>query len=442
MSDWFDRLFHDSKAAKPMLHHFGRSINAQLNPQEHQLFNQAAEAFSNGQTTQAYEYYLRSLENFTGDTSNQNVRLHYEEEVLHFELYQGSAVIRGVVTDKTFEAHTVITSRFLMNVAVKRHLLERNDQLTYVRYYTHGDFLELKVYLYNTTMTPQKIFYPLRELALNGDYEKEYIHYHFKQSQLTEVEHLQKIDESELQIKYDAMQTWITDCQKELTQLPSNDNISTVSFTLLRLLFQIDYLLVPHKDIMQEIFEKINSYFTDDERLVEQKNDELLTFIQKLQKLEFTAFSSQFYKACYTFSPMEHTTSEELNQFIEASLEKYRWFRQHRYDHVASTINRYIPLYILYNYGLHPSYRALLHLLVETQNSDFFVSLGYKALYHTESKTFEKDAIVKGIDNAIKPYQERFAHLEAFGKMLNYTTLEEFSHSFYLHLKNLNYTER
>jgi hypothetical protein len=290
-------------------------------------------------------------------------------------------------------------------------------------------------------MTPQKIFYPLRELALNADYEKEFLHYQFKQSQLAEVEHLQEIDEGELQIKYEAMQQWIANCQKELTQLPSNDNNTTVSFTLLSLLFQIDYLLVPHKDIMQEVFENINSFFTNDERLIEQKNDELLTFIQKLQKLTFEEFTPHFYKAQYTFSPMEHTTSEELNQFIEASLEKFRWFRQHRYEHVASTISRYIPLYILYNYGIHPSYRALLHLLVEIQNSDFFVALGYEAMYDTERKSFKKDAILTAINDAIEPYQEQFIHLESFGKTLNYTTLEEFSHSFYLHLKNLNYTE-
>ncbi len=442
MSDWFYRLFHHAKTAKPIVHHFGRSINAQLNPQEHELFNQAVEAFREGKKVEAFEYYLRSLENFNAALSNENVRLHYEEETLHFTLYQGTAIIRGTVTEKTFEAHSIITSRDLMNVAIKRHILERNEQLTYIRYYTHGDFLMLKLYLDNTTMTPQKIFYPLRELALNADYEKEYLHYHYKQKRLIEVDHLLPIDDNELRIKYDAMQSWITDCQKDLTQLPANDNISTVSFTLLSLLFQIDYLIVPHKDIMQETFEKINSYFTDDERLVEQKNDELLLFIESLQKLPYEAFVSQCYKAHYTFSPMEHTTMEELNLFIEASLEKFRWFRHHRYEHVASTINRYIPLYILYNYGLHPSYRALLHLIVEVQNSDYFVTLGYKAYYHKEKNRFEKDAIITAISDAITPYQKQFTHLKPFGKTLDYTTVEEFSHSFFLHLKNLNYTER
>ncbi len=441
MSEWFYRLFHHSKAAQPIRHYFGRSINAQLHPQESELFNKAMEAFSEGKTIQAYEYYLRSLENFNAEESNQNVLLHYTDGILHFELYQGTAVIRGSVSDKFFEAHAVITTKALMNIAIKRHLLERNDQLTYVRYYTHGKFLQLKLYLDNTTMTPQKIFYPLRELALNADYEKEYIHYHFKQKKLTEVEHLQSIDEHELRIKYDAMQRWIESCQVELKQLPANDNNSTVSFTLLSLLLQIDYLIVPQNDIAQEIIEKISSYFTEDERLVEQKNDELLNFILKLQKLDFETFSPYFYKARYTFSPMEPATIEELTQFIEISLEKSRWFRQHRYVHVVSTIYHYIALYMLYNYGLPPSYQALLHLLVEVNNSDFFVALGYRPLYNAQSRHFDKEAIIRAINDAIVPYQKEFSNLKAFGKELNYTTLEEFSHSFYLHLKNLNYTE-
>ncbi|MCJ7766133.1 MAG: hypothetical protein MUP09_09375 [Thiovulaceae bacterium] len=442
MNDWFYRLFHHLNVSKPMRHQFGRNINAQLSPQESALFNQAMDAFREGRITKAYEHYLRSLENFNGAESNRNILLHYEEETLHFELYQGTAVIRGVVTDRIFEAHAIVTSKKLMNVAIKRHLLELNDQLTYVHYYTHGQLLQLKLYLDNTTMTPQKIFYPLRELALNADYKKEYLHYHFKQERLIETEHLEPIDTDELQTKFDAMQKWIAGCQIELKQLPANDNNSTVSFTLLSLLLQIDYLLVPQKDISQEIIEKITSYFTEDERLVEQKNDELQIFVKKLQNIGFENFAPNFYKARYTFTPMDPATIEELNLFIETSLEKSRWFRQHRYVHVVSTIYRYIALYLLYNYGLHPSYSALLHLLVEVNNSDFFLSLGYRPLYHEESGHFEKEAIIVAINSAIRPYKKEFTHLEPFGKKLNYTTLEEFSHSFYQHLKNLDYNER
>jgi len=441
MLAWIEHFFHPTAENELSTHLFGRTINANLNPDEHKIFNQAVEAFREGHMCKAFEYYFSSLENFSAGVSNQNINFHYENDDLHFELYQGTAVIHGLITDKVFQADCVISKTEALNVASKRHILERNDLLTYIRYYIHGDYLKCKLYLDNTTMTPQKIFYPLRELVLNADYEKEYLHYHFKQKELVASEHLMAVDEDELHIKYDAMQRWISECHDELRQLPNNDNISTVSFTLLRLLFQIDYLLVPHLDIMQELFEKINSFFTDDERLVEQKNDELLTFIEKLQQLPFEKFKQNFYRAKYTFSPLEHSTTEEVNQFIEASLEKFRWFKHHRYEHVAATISRYIALYVLYNYGVHPSYRALLHLLVETQNSSYFVTLGYTPYYHQDTQHFEQKAITKKIVAIISPYQEKYSSLIPFGDALNYTTLEEFSHSFYRQLQALDYTE-
>lgn len=442
MGEWFERFFHQLTTEQPLPHHFGRNINAQINPGEQQLFTQALEAFREGRIIEGYEHYLRSLENFSGRDSNNNIIVEVNEDVLHFELCQGCAIVHGRVTDKIFEAYAVITTDALTDVAVKRHLLERNDVLTYVRYYTHNGKVLLKLYLDNTTMTPQKIFYPLRELALNADYEKEYLRYHYKQPSLTEVEHLEPIDDEELRIKYATMQEWISNCQRDIKELPANDNNTTVSFSALTLLFQIDYLLLPQKDMAQEIIEKVTSFFQEDERLVEQKNDELLNFIAKLQKLDLESFSNHFYKARYTFTPMERATIEELNQFVSASLEKVSWFKQQRYSYVVSTIYRYMALYMLYNFGVHPSYRALLHLLVEINSSHFFEALGYEPLYDEREHTFRKSTIVSRITDAIEPYQNEFTHLKSFGKELNYTTLEEFSHSFYLHLKNLDYSER
>lgn len=98
-------------------------------------------------------------------------------------------------------------------------------------------------------------------------------------------------------------------------------------------------------------------------------------------------------------------------------------------------------MYLLYNYGLHPVTKALLHTLVEIQNPDFFKALGYNTLYDVENSTFAKRAIVSKIDDIISPYQNRFKLLKPFGNELNFTSLNEFNNSFYLQLKNLNYEE-
>ncbi|DAB28340.1 MAG TPA: hypothetical protein CFH78_03100, partial [Sulfurimonas sp. UBA10385] len=65
----------------------------------------------------------------------------------------------------------------------------------------------------------------------------------------------------------------------------------------------------------------------------------------------------------------------------------------------------------------------------------------YDTLYTKESSTFSKRAIVSKIEEIIAPYQNRYKLLKPFGDKLNFTSLNEFSNSFYLQLKNLNFEE-
>ena len=423
------------------MHQFGRSINAQVNPKEPELFEASSEAFENERTLDAYDYFLTSIQNFNADIPNNNISITKGEETLDFELFQGSAKIVGHITPEVIEAHCLIAGYEHINVAVKRRLLERNYQLTYTRFYTKDKNVWLKIYLDNTTMTPQKIFFPLRELALNADYEKEYIASEFNENALLDIEHIRPIPIEEKELKYRFMQRWITECEESIKRLPTNDNAGMHAFTYLTLLLQIDYLVVPKKQMGQKIVQNVSDYFNDDEKSVESKNLELSRYIASLNEMPFERFASQLYLSAMTFSPMERATHEEVATFIEESLGKVRWYKNNRYTRIILTIYRYIALYLLYNYGLHPSTHALLHLIVEIHHGDFFEALGYTRLYDPKNKKFDKRRIVSRIETAIVPYQKQFKQLTPFGDHLDYSSLESFSHGFYLQIKHLNYTE-
>ncbi|MDQ7060786.1 MAG: hypothetical protein Q9M43_06480 [Sulfurimonas sp.] len=115
----------------------------------------------------------------------------------------------------------------------------------------------------------------------------------------------------------------------------------------------------------------------------------------KLQEMDFEAFSKNFYNAKYTFNPTDKTAKEDLDNFISESLLKIRWYKNNRYPHIIPTIYKYIAFYILYNYGLNPAIKALLHTLVEIQNQEYFNDLGYAELYNTDEETFSKKVIIK-----------------------------------------------
>lgn len=433
--------FHFFKKKTHYVHPFGRGINAKFPKDEEDLFTKSYEAFLEQKTLKAYEYFFLSQQNFTDEIANKNIEIIKSQERLDFTLYQGSAIIKGYVTNEHLSAETILIKSEYANVSLKRHILERNYNLTYCSYFSDKEHIKLKLYLDNITMTPQKIFYPLRELALNGDFDKEYIRTEFSDIPLEDISHITPLEQSELDIKYTFLHQWLEEYELAIASFPTTDNAGMQAFATLALLFKIDYLFVPKYDMFHHLNRKIQEYFIDDATSIESKNDELKEYIEEIKAFDFETFTTKFFNAKYTFNPIDRTSQEEMNHFISESLLKVRWYKNNRHTIIIPTIYEYIALYMLYNYGLHPVIKSLLHMIISIYNPLFLKELGYSVLYEKSENSFAKRAIVSQIDDIIAPYQKRYKSLKPFGSELNFTSLNEFSNSFYLRLKNLNFEE-
>ncbi len=431
--------FFESK--KQPNHSFGRGINAEISEKEEELFNQSYNEFENKNIINAYEYFFNSLQNYTNHVKNNNIILKKETNKLIFTLFQGSAKITGVVTNSSFYAEVIIVKKKYADVALKRYILERNYQLTYAKYFIDNEYVKLKLFHDNITMSPQKIFFPIREIALNADFDKEHIKSEFKDIPLEDIEHIKNIDTKELQIKFDFLKLWITELDEKVLTLPSNDNAGMQAFLYLNLLFKIDYLLVPKYDIYQKASQKVREYFGEENSTIEAKNEEIKRYTHQLKDISFLEFSKNFYDAKYTFNQIDKSSYEDVINFINESLIKIRWYKNNRYSQIIPTIYRYISFYSLYNYGLNPVLKNLFQLLVEVQNSDFFSALEYKTFYNKKNESFNKRNIITKIENIIKQDQSKYQSLEAFGEELNFSGMNEFSNSFYIQLQNLNFEE-
>jgi hypothetical protein len=421
--------------------HFGRGIHAQISPNEEELFNKSYEAFEKKEILNAYEYFFRSLINYTKETPNNNIEIIREEKQLKFTLYQGSAKINGTITKERLYAEATIVKSKDASVALKRYLLERNYQLTYANYFSNDTFIKIKLYQDNITLSPQKIFFPLREIALNADFDKEHIKSEFKEIHLEEISHLTATDKNELEIKYKFLQIWIKELEEKLLTLPSNDNSGMQSFLYLNLLFKIDYLLLPKFKIYQELSKKVQEYFSNENGTVEAKNEELRKYLIKLQQIPFDEFSENFYKAKYTFNPIEKSSYDDITNFISESLLKIRWYKNNRYPQVIPTIYSYIAFHSLYNYGMNSTLKELFHILVNIQNSQFIEALECPVLYNLKTQTLNKKAITTKLKDISEKAQKKYKALAIFPEELNFNSLNEFSHSFYAMLKNLDFEE-
>lgn len=422
----------------PNVPHYGRGVHSLPNPDEHELFEKASDAFIQGNRIKGYEYFLSSLTH-VGNTTHLTYTV--LEDTITFELLQGCAVIRGIITEDSLKATALIASVSHLHVSIKRRFLERNFQLTYARFCDNEGILTLKLHLDNATITPHKIFFPLREIALNADFEKEMISGEFKEIPLLESEHVRYLTHEQYLHLHGWMLRWIDQTQKSLQGLLSNDNTGMVSFSYLALLLQIDYLLIPRKKMAKEIAEKVGGYFMDDEKSTEDKNTDLQDYLSKLEQMDIDEFATQIYRSEYTFSPFDQAMHEEIVTFIDESLTKVKWYKSNHSSYVIRAIYRYVALYILYNYGLHPTLRSLMHLHVQVYASDFFEDMGEGSFYTPSTNHFDKTRIHDYIQSAIIPYQKRYKGLQNFSHLLNYTDLDSFSQSFYQQIKNLDFTE-
>lgn len=422
----------------PNVPHYGRSVHSLPNPQEHELFEKASDAFIHGDRLRGYELFLSSLTH-TGNTKHLTYTVY--DDKLTFELLQGYAIIRGIVTEDSLNATALIAPVSKLHVSIKRRFLERNFQLTYAKFSDNEGNLTLKLHLDNASITPHKIFFPLREIALNADFEKEMIAGEFADIPLLEEDNIHYLNPEEYKRLHGWMLTWIDQTKKSLQGLLSNDNTGMVSFSYLSLLLQIDYLLIPRKKMAKDISEKVGGYFSDDEKLTEDKNADLQTFLSELETMDIDHFSTQIYRGEYTFSPFDQAMHEDIVSFIDESLTKVKWYKSNHSSYVIGAIYRYAALYILFNYGLHPTLRSLMHLHVQIYTSDFFADMGEVRLYTPSTNVFDKDRIHECIQSAIIPYQNRYKGLKNFSDQLNYTDLDSFSQSFYQQIKNLDFLE-
>lgn len=420
---------------------FGRGINATVSSQEEELFNNSASAFENKEVVNAYEYFLQSLINFQNEVSNENITLKRVDDTLVFELFQGTAKINGRVTHKNLYAEVTMVKSKDASVALKRYVLERNYQLTYVNYFSDGAFIKLKLYQDNLNLSPQKIFFPLRELALNADYDKEHIKSEFPEVLLEDIAHLQMPEKMQIEVKHKYLLQWIQELEEKILTLPSNDTTGMQSFFYLNLFFKIDYLISAKFTISQKISKRVQDYFSNENATVEAKNEVLKKYLLKLKNMDFDTFTESFYDAKYTYNSIEKSPYKDIVIFIDESQNKIQWYKKNRYTQVIPTIYKYIAFYSLYNYGMNPTLKALFHLLVEIQNAPYFEALGCNPLYNETAKTFAKRAIVTQMKKIAMHASNKYKAFTINIDDLNFSSMNEFNYSYYNMLKNLDFEE-
>lgn len=440
MFTWFINIF-SSPSLQPHEYHFGRFISYKKTHKQQEYYQLSKKAFSQQRYLDGYENYFKYLcfEDANG-VDHENISFSKDADSLEFKIIQGSAIIRGNITQRRLVASVNIARTVKDNMAVMRRLLEKNYMYTYSSFFLEAETLRSKIYFDNVSLSPQKVYFPLREISINTDKEKELLLDEFNDLEAIELDHIEAIDPHLKATKLRFFREWIDETQEKVALLPTQEQSGAIAFVWLGLLLRIDYFVTPRGKLGYDIYEAIQAYYLDDNKLIEEKNDALQKASLKFQELDSQKLSKSLYSVQQTFDIFTMNNLDEIRSFIDETLGKIIWYKEHRYEEIILTIYEYLGLYMLYNFGMNDCLRELTQLNVRLHNTDFHSALGMSSFYKSEDK-LDSSKINKEVQKILKSYNKLYPHLHDLSEGFNYESLEKFHHSYFNGIKSLNFSE-
>ncbi len=414
---------------------FGRYTDAYKEREKYQAWDKSMAAFEEGN----YAEYFSNFFFYLRDDDLENVKFSTSEHIAYFEIYQGSKLLVGTADNKNIRVEAKIAKTNNLNIGLLRRLLELNFTLKYGRYALDDNNWLTMVFEAKTSDTnPYKLYYGLKELALNADKQDDILESEFSNLESINNSHIVEISASEKRTKYEYLKGSIGDTLHllENTSLNLDKFPGASSYVLLDLIYKNDYLLKPEGKTM-ELFEKMHRmFFVKNGESPASKNQVLLHEFEDLHKVTFEDFSEELYEVNSTFGITQPSGHERLVEFIQTELPNSEYYYSNGHDVFAQSIFSYIVGYCLFNFSLPSPDKAFLHLFYMISESDYFTQLGFSHEMALEG-VLNKSNIKREIKNICKTYHEEYGEIAPDFALLNFESKLKFSRSYLTMLASL-----
>ena len=414
---------------------FGRYSDNNKTVQKVEKWNEAESLFKEKRyhdSIQAFFDYLR-------DEDADNVSHTRDGSKGSFEFFQGSKIIRGFYTEEVLEAEVRLALMPSPSVPVMRRLLEMNFNLYYSRYALNEDKISMLFDSDVETANPSKLYYGLKELATKADKQDDLLVQDFTSLQLLEAGHVMEIPEEEKAIKLKYFKKWIRETI-ELIEGVDNDKYSGgIAYLLLALAYRIDYLILPEGKLLRELEKVVEIYFRKDDRLVTEKNQEMIECFQKMLSKDKEEFYPYLFRSRYTFSIVTPQNYKTIADAIYNANQNIGWYKENKLQNIAAQISEYGLSYCQYSYSLPRPLTELFHLMMMVNYPEYFQELGFReSLYHPETKQYEKELIIEKIRAICNRWKEKYPELDFKTEKLKFEHNLAFNQSFTTEVEYLN----
>ena len=413
----------------------GRYSDSYKEEEKYEFWDKAIMLFESKEYLNAFENFLEYLQN-----DKDNLSYTRNQDVIDFELYQGSKKIVGTANKEKVKATARIAKTSDMNIGFMRKLIEQNFNLKYSKYsLDEEDNITLTFTSYMLDGSPYKLYYALKELSVNADKQDDILLEEFDSLTPVNTGHIRNVSADQKKVKYDYLQKELSILTKNLTEgkLDPLKYPGGISYLILSVIYKLDFLIHPEGATM-EGFEKIHkAYFLKDGKSADRRNHDMLKKLRKIQERTEEQFNAELYGVKSTFGITAPTSHERVKELIDDEISNIDWYIQNNYATVAQAIPSYIVGYCLFNYAIPLPVKKLFILYYQIFENDYFIKLGYPIEYWQKlqlNKSKIKSAIFT-IENGVK---EEFPNFKPDVKKLVFSTPAHFGKSFMLMTRDLD----
>lgn len=414
---------------------FGRYSDNNKSVEKVERWNDAETLFKEKKYYESIAAFFEYLK----DDSLDNVTHLQEGRKGNFEFYQGSKVVRGFYNETVLEAEVLLAQMPMPSVPVMRRLLEMNFTLYYSRYALDKEKLAMLFDSDIVTANPSKLYYGLKELATKADKQDDLLVQDFTTLLPVDAGHVIEIPEGEKAIKLKYFKKWIRETIDLIGSVDADKFSGGIAYLLLALAYRIDYLILPEGKLLLEIEKIVEIYFRKDDRMVTEKNQEMMEGYQKLLSKDKEEFYPYLFRSKYTFSIVTPQNYKTIADAIYNANQNISWYRENKLPAIAAQISEYGLSYCQYSYSLPRPITELYHLMMIVNYGDFFNELGFKErLYNPETKEYDKEAIVQRIRAVEERWKVKYPELQFKTDKLKFENNVAFNQSFTTEIEYLN----
>lgn len=441
MSFW-DRIRYGKSATltQPNIR-FGRYTDSYKSPVNYAAWDRALAAFENEEFLDSFRFFLTYLR----DEQEDNVRFWQDNGDIKFELYQGSKKISGCANASKVKIKAKVAETNGLNLGFMRRLIEKNFSLEYARF---GLDKENNIVIlfdsYSLDGSPYKLYYAIKELALNADKQDDLLLEEFGMLQATEVAHLQEIPKQEKEVKYHYIKKSLQSALDivRLGALKFDQYPGAYVYLLLNLIYKLDYLIRPEGYLMEHLELAHREYFAKDDKKTLEKAQTLVNALQDLLDRPKDAYYKEMYRGKSTFGITVPVNHDRVIASIDNEIVNMDWYIQHGHEEIALSIPGFIVGYCLFNYAIPKPARELFELYYQIMNPVFFKDLNFNFDYFDEgNQKLNHRSIKRAIKFVCQNNKDFYPKLNPNMNGLKFDSRLTFAKSYLLMIRNMDMTK-